>query len=128
MDTRLSQQSTGGVHVHIENQSIKKDAFRHTKRSGEPDVFSEKKPLKRQINHFEAFMRNKPNFRNAKMNVRYVLTSHYENKSNWTLGENKPNSNPIQSQSKPKQTQIKPDMDPKQSQYKADQTQFQKGQ
>ncbi len=29
------------------------------------------------------------------MNVNAVLTKDYENKSNWTLGENKPNSNPI---------------------------------
>ncbi len=35
------------------------------------------------------------------MNVTSVLTKHYENKLNWTLSENKPNSNPIQSQTKP---------------------------
>ncbi len=29
------------------------------------------------------------------MNVSSILTTNYENKSNWTLGENKPNSNPI---------------------------------
>ena len=29
------------------------------------------------------------------MNVSNVLTKDYENKSNWTLGENKPNTNPI---------------------------------
>jgi len=29
------------------------------------------------------------------MNVTSFITKHYENKSNWTLGENKPNSNPI---------------------------------
>ena len=29
------------------------------------------------------------------MNVSSILTTDYENKSNWTLGENKPNSNPI---------------------------------
>ena len=28
------------------------------------------------------------------MNVSSVLTTDYGNKSNWTLGENKPNSNP----------------------------------
>ena len=28
------------------------------------------------------------------MNVSSILTMAYENKSNWTLGENKPNSNP----------------------------------
>jgi len=29
------------------------------------------------------------------MNVSTVLTVAYENKSNWTLGENEPNTNPI---------------------------------
>ncbi len=40
-------------------------------------------------------MQNKPNFRKSQMNVSSVLTTDYENKSNWTLGQNKPNSNPI---------------------------------
>ena len=47
------------------------------------------------------------------MNVNSVITRNYENKSNWTLGENKPNSNPtcselvepISNPIKPKQTQ-----------------------
>ncbi len=29
------------------------------------------------------------------MNVSPVITREYKNKSNWTLGENKPNSKPI---------------------------------
>ena len=29
------------------------------------------------------------------MNVTSLITVDYENNSNWTLGENKPNSNPI---------------------------------
>ena len=37
------------------------------------------------------FMQNKPNFQKSQMNVSSVLTTNYENKSNWTLGENKPN-------------------------------------
>ncbi len=41
------------------------------------------------------FMQNKPNFLDAQMNVKSIHTVVYENKSNWTLGENKPNSNPI---------------------------------
>ena len=40
-------------------------------------------------------MQNKPNFRKSQMNVKSYNTKDYENKSNWTLGENKPNSNPI---------------------------------
>jgi len=40
-------------------------------------------------------MQNKPNFHDTKMNVSIYLQTAYENKSNWTLGENKPNSNPI---------------------------------
>jgi len=40
-------------------------------------------------------MQNKPNLLDAQMNVISILTTDYENKYNWTLGENKPNSNPI---------------------------------
>jgi len=40
-------------------------------------------------------MQNKANLLNAQMNVTSIITTDYENKSNWTLGENKPNSNPI---------------------------------
>jgi len=49
-------------------------------------------------------MQNKPNFQDAQMNVNQYNKMNYVNKSNWTLGENKPNSNPInanQSQNKP---------------------------
>jgi len=40
-------------------------------------------------------MQNKPNFQDAQMNVSIILTKNYENISDWTLGENKPNSKPI---------------------------------
>ena len=36
-------------------------------------------------------MQNKPNLPDAQMNVSADITVDYENKSNWTLGENKPN-------------------------------------
>ena len=49
-------------------------------------------------------MQNKPNLLNAQMNVRSLITVDYENITNWTLGENKPNSKPI----KPKTNPIKP--------------------
>ncbi len=42
-------------------------------------------------------MQNKPNFQKSQMNVNQYNTMNYENKSDWTLGKNKPN----QSQSKP---------------------------
>ncbi len=35
-------------------------------------------------------MQNEPNFRKSQMNVTKVLTKDYENKPNWTLGENEP--------------------------------------
>ena len=41
------------------------------------------------------FMQNKPNFQKSQMNLNPYNTTDYEIKSNWTLGENKPNSNPI---------------------------------
>jgi hypothetical protein len=40
-------------------------------------------------------MQNKPNFKKSQMNVNPYNTKDYENKSDWTLGESKPNSNPI---------------------------------
>ena len=40
-------------------------------------------------------MQNKPNFRKSQMNLNIYIQKDYENKLNWTLGENKPNSNPI---------------------------------
>ena len=46
------------------------------------------------------FMQNKPNFRKSQMNVSIFSQKDYENKSNWTLGQNKPNSNPISSKAK----------------------------
>ena len=40
------------------------------------------------------------------MNVNQYNKKAYENKCNWALGENKPNSNPIQTQFKPNQSQF----------------------
>jgi len=40
-------------------------------------------------------MQNKPNFKDAQMNLKFCKKMTYEYKHNWTLGENKPNSNPI---------------------------------
>ena len=36
-------------------------------------------------------MQNKPNFQKSQVNVNLCNTTDYENKSDWTLGENKPN-------------------------------------
>ncbi len=40
-------------------------------------------------------MQNKPNFRKSQMNLNSLITMDYENKSDWTIGQSKPNSNPI---------------------------------
>ena len=40
-------------------------------------------------------MQNEPNLPKAQMNVNKVLIKDYEDKSNWTLGENEPKTNPI---------------------------------
>ncbi|MHC4792306.1 MAG: hypothetical protein ACYS8Y_12910 [Planctomycetota bacterium] len=53
-------------------------------------------------------MQNKPNFMKGRNDAKYVFKKDYENKSNWTLGENKPNSNPIKANKMPKQTQTNP--------------------
>ncbi len=46
-------------------------------------------------------MQNKPNFRKSQMNLNLYNTKDYERKRDWTLGQNKPNSNPIQTHSNP---------------------------
>jgi len=60
------------------------------------------------------FMQNKPNFQKAQMNVSDYITREYEKEDTWWSGKNKPNSNPIQTQSNP----IKANKMPKQTQYK----------
>ncbi len=40
-------------------------------------------------------MQNEPNFGKAQMNVNLYNTTDYEEKSNWTPGENEPKTNPI---------------------------------
>jgi hypothetical protein len=55
----------------------------------------------------KSFLQNKPNFRKSQMNVNNVLTTNYDKMDTWSIGKNKPNTNPIQTQSKPKQTQYK---------------------
>ncbi|HIJ51767.1 MAG TPA: hypothetical protein HPP66_01275, partial [Planctomycetes bacterium] len=69
-----------------------------------------------QIAHF---MQNKPNFQKDQMNVSRVSTKDYEDKTLGKRGKNKPNPNPIQTQSNPikankmpKQTQFKPKTNP----------------
>ncbi len=79
-----------------------------------------------RVSRYESFMQNKPNLRNAEMNVSEDYTEDYENKSDWTLGENKPNSNPKQSQSNPIRSQNKPNSKPIYPYRRGKQTQFQK--
>jgi len=43
----------------------------------------------------QPFYAKQTQFLKSQMNVTSLLTSDYENNSNWTLGQNKPNSNPI---------------------------------
>ena len=53
-------------------------------------------------------MQNEPNFRKSQMNVNKVLTKVYEYKSNWTLGENEPKTNPIKANLNPIKANIMP--------------------
>ena len=55
-----------------------------------------------------SFMQNKPNFQKSQMNVNLYNTTDYENKSNWTLGENKPNSNPNKPNSRKAKMKLNP--------------------
>jgi hypothetical protein len=52
------------------------------------------------------------------MNVTVLLKRNYEQMDTWSIGKNKPKTNPIQ-------TQFKPNTKPKRTQFKAKQTQFQ---
>ena len=47
------------------------------------------------------FMQNKPNLPDAQMNVTSFYTVDYENKSNWKLGENKPNQSQYKANTNP---------------------------
>ncbi len=40
-------------------------------------------------------MQNKPNLQKSQMNINPYNTTDYENKHDWTIGQSKPNSNPI---------------------------------
>ena len=56
--------------------------------------------LSRILYKSSLFMQNKPNLLEAQMNVNSLITIDYENISDWTLGQNKPNQsqlNPISS-------------------------------
>ena len=57
--------------------------------------------LSRNLYKSALFMQNKPNFLDALMNVTSFYTVDYENKSNWKLGENKPNTKPIKPNTNP---------------------------
>ncbi len=51
--------------------------------------------LSRALYKSPIFMQNKPNFQKSQMNANLYNTTDYERKRDWTLGQNKPNSNPI---------------------------------
>jgi len=53
------------------------------------------------------FMQNKPNFRKAAMFLNFYLTKDYENKSNWTLGENEPKQSQFRNFIYPQRDKIK---------------------
>ncbi len=53
------------------------------------------------------FMQNKPNFQDTQMNVNLYITRYYENIANRTLGQNKPNSNPIKPNLRKAQMNVK---------------------
>ncbi|MFH1882784.1 MAG: hypothetical protein ABIL62_08760, partial [Planctomycetota bacterium] len=60
-----------------------------------PTHYSEEPICREPSTNQLLFMQNKPNFRKAQMNANVFITKEYENISDWTLGQNKPNSNPI---------------------------------
>ncbi len=83
--------------MSIENPTLAH--FRHfIRRGGFSSLFthlpstSVENPLQ-----ISSFMQNKPNFRKSQMNANSCASMDYENISDWTLGQSKPNSNPISS-------------------------------
>ncbi|MHC4191314.1 MAG: hypothetical protein ACYSUB_16810 [Planctomycetota bacterium] len=60
--------------------------------------------LSRTLYKSTLFMQNKANFRKSQVNVNLYNTTDYENKPNWTLGENEPKTNPIKANFKSPQT------------------------
>ena len=57
--------------------------------------------LSRVLYKSTLFMQNKPNLLNAQMNVSSAITMNYEQKTMNYANKNKPNTNPIRTQSKP---------------------------
>jgi hypothetical protein len=55
---------------------------------------------------YNLFMQNKANFRKSQVNVNLYNTTDYENKSDWTLGENEPKTNPIKANLKRAQMNV----------------------
>ena len=51
--------------------------------------------LSRTLYKSPTFYAKQTQFTKSQMNVNLCLTKDYENIRDWTLGENKPNSNPI---------------------------------
>ncbi len=51
--------------------------------------------LSRTLYKSATFYAKQTQFPKSQMNLNFYSTKAYENKCNWTLGENKPNSNPI---------------------------------
>jgi hypothetical protein len=58
------------------------------------------------------FMQNKAKFRKVKLNVNKVLTMDYEQMDTWSIGKNKPNTKPIQTQNKAKTNPIQTQTNP----------------
>jgi hypothetical protein len=66
--------------------------------------------LSRNLYKSILFMQNKPNVKDAQINVNSYMKSKYEKLDTWLSGKNKPNSNPIQTQFKPNSNPIKPNL------------------
>ncbi len=63
--------------------------------------------LSRTLYKSTLIMQNEPNFGKAQMNVNLYNKMVYEEKSDWTLGENEPKTNPKRTQSKPIAERVK---------------------
>jgi len=75
------------------------------KRAAQPS--NEIQPTKYYVRNYKRNMQNKPNVKYAQINVNSYLKSNYEKLDTWLSGKNKPNSNPIQTQSQKSQNERK---------------------
>jgi hypothetical protein len=95
MNSRFRENVRGLPKLTSFHKTPENSAFlgRNAKESDSPPS---KQPISPNLSTiYNPFMQNEPNFRKSQVNVRPLVIMNYERKSDWTLGENEPKTNPI---------------------------------